>query len=179
MYVSFHDLRSICPSNPSIHSSIPPSIHPPHIMHLPCIHLSTGTKSVSSQFNHWTEPCLEVGFPITSGSSGKHKVVKAQPQIPTLPTPGLTPRQLQKISHKGVRQIQLSTASELLEKLTEENWTAKHRGRSCQIIRRMWEKAPALDAKEGPSVRQKQFTASICRKLNKNEQVNQPTTHVE
>lgn len=64
---------------------------------------------------------------MTSGSSGKHKVVKAQSQIPTPPTPGLTPHQLQKISHKGVRQIQLSTASELLEKLTEENWTAKQR----------------------------------------------------
>ena len=38
---------------------------------------------------------------MTSGSSGKHKVVKAQSQIPTPPTPGSTP-QLQKISHKGV-----------------------------------------------------------------------------
>lgn len=73
----------------------------------------------------------------------------------------------------------MSTASELLERLMDGSWTAKHRGRSSQRIRRMSEKVPALDAKEGPSVRQKQFTSSICRKLSKNEQVNQPTTQVE
>ena len=51
---------------------------------------------------------------------------------------------------KGARQIQLSTASELLKKLTEEKWVAKHRGRSSQRMRRVSEKAPALDAKEDP-----------------------------
>lgn len=112
-------------------------------------------------------------------SSGKDKVVKEQSQIPTPPLPRLTLSCRITPTTEVCRQNPIEQSTWTIWETEGRKLDNQETGRSSQRIRKNLERTQVLEAKEGHSVRQKQFTALISRELNTNEKFNQPTTQVD